>query len=106
MSAGAIVRYRVAPGFAEENARLVRAVYAELESLAPPGFRYATFLLEDGVTFVHVGVTEDGVDAPLPGLAAFRRFREGLVERCDEPPVTTRLATRIGAYGWPGSTAH
>jgi hypothetical protein len=25
-------------------------------------------------------------------------YREGLAERGDEPPATTRLATRIGAY--------
>ena len=55
-----IVRYRVKPGRAEENAELVRAVYAELAAGQPPGFHYATYALEDGVTFVHVAFMEDG----------------------------------------------
>jgi hypothetical protein len=94
-----IVRYRVKPGRAEENAELVRAVYAELAAEQPPGFRYATFVLEDGVTFTHVAFIEEGHSAPLPQLAAFRRFLDGIGERCDEPPQTTRLATRIASYG-------
>jgi hypothetical protein len=94
-----IVRYRVKPGRAEENAELVRAVYAELAERQPPGFRYATFVLEDALTFVHLAITEGDHAAPLPQLAAFQRFVEDIGERCDEPPQTTRLATRIGAYG-------
>ena len=94
-----IVSYRVKPGRAEENAGLVRDVYAELAAQQPPGFRYATFLLEDGVTFNHVAFTEEGHDAPLPQLAAFRRFTENIGERCDEPPQTTKLPTLIGSYG-------
>jgi hypothetical protein len=95
----AIVRYRVKSGRADENADLVRAVYAELAALQPPGFRYATFVLEDAVTFVHLAITEGDGKAPLPRLAAFQRFLEGISERCDEPPQTTRLSTQIGAYG-------
>jgi hypothetical protein len=63
------------------------------------GFRYATFVLADGVTFVHVAIVSDGHEAPLPGLPAFQRFREGLSERCDEPPRTTQLGTPVGSYG-------
>jgi hypothetical protein len=90
-----MVRYRVKPERAEENEALVRAVYAELERERPDGLRYATYRLEDGVTFVHVAATGD--DNPLPRLAAFRRFVDGVAERCDEPPVTTRLE-QIGAF--------
>lgn len=93
-----IVRYRVKPGRVEENAALVRAVYAELEERRPEGFRYATSVAEDGVTFVHVAFTEAGAPAPLPGLPAFRRFTEAIGERCDVPPETTRMPTRIGSY--------
>jgi hypothetical protein len=96
---GVIVRYRVKPERAEENAELVRAVYSELASLQPPGFRYATFLLEDGVTFVHVAFTEEGHEAPLPQVAAFQRCTATIGERCDEPPETTRLALQIGSFG-------
>jgi|1186.fasta_scaffold45336_3 hypothetical protein len=94
-----IVRYRVKPGCSEENAELVRAVYAELATERPPGFRYTTYVQDDGVTFVHVAFTQDGHEAPLPQLPAFQQFQRDLAERCDEPPQLTRLATRIGSYG-------
>lgn len=95
-----IVRYRVKPGRVDENTDLARAVYAELAATGPAGFRYATFLLEDGVSFLHIAVTGEGQGAPLTGLPAFQRFRHALAERCDEPPQVTRLEARIGSYGW------
>ena len=49
-----MVRYKVKPDRVEENEALVRAVYEELAAPRPPGCRYATFRLEDGVSFVHV----------------------------------------------------
>jgi hypothetical protein len=95
-----LVRYRVKPGRTEENADFVRGVYAELAERRPPGFRYATFVLEDGVTFMHLAVTEGDRAAPLPEFPAFRRFLEGIADRCDEQPQTTRLATPVGSYGF------
>jgi len=74
----------------------VRAVYDELKTLDPDGFHYATFKLEDGVSFVHLAFTE-GERAPLPDLEAFRRFQEDIGERCDEPPVVTRLG-EVGSF--------
>jgi quinol monooxygenase YgiN len=93
-----IVRYRVKPGRAEENAELVRGVYAELAAAQPPGFRYATYVMEDEVTFVHIAFTADQHTAPLPELPAFQRFVAAIAERCEEPPQTTRLAEQIGSY--------
>ena len=96
---GVIVRYRVKPDRAEENSELVRAVYAELSAQQPPGFKYTTFVQDDGVSFVHIAFADDGVQPPLPQLAAFQRFTAAIAERCDEPPQTTKLATVIGSYG-------
>jgi hypothetical protein len=93
-----IIRYRVKPDRAEENAALVRAVYDELATTRPEGFRYATFRLEDGVSFVHIAFTEADDDQPLQRIAAFRRFSEGVSERCDEPPVLSEMA-EVGSYG-------
>ena len=92
-----MVRYRVKPGRAAENETLVRAVYDELSAAAPAGFRYATFRLDDGVTFVHLAVQDDDGPGPLPQLAAFRAFVADIGERCDEPPAVSEL-TRIGAF--------
>jgi len=86
-----LIRYRVKAGRADENADLVRAVYAELAEREPDGFRYATF--RDGDTFTHVAIG----DGPLQTLTAFQRFREGLNERCEEPPRF--VSDTVGAYG-------
>jgi hypothetical protein len=50
------------------------------------------------VTFVHLA-TSDG-PAPLPGIAAFQRFQEGLQQRCAVAPVFTELR-EVGSYGGP-----
>ena len=93
-----MVRYTVHAVRAEENAELVRAVYAELAEVAPDGFHYSTYRCDDGVTFVHLA-TSDG-PAPLPGIAAFQRFQEGLPQRCAVAPVFTELR-EVGSYGGP-----
>jgi hypothetical protein len=83
-----MVRYKVKPDRVAENEALVRAVYDELAGADPAGLRYATYRLEDGVSFVHIAAFETGVEGnPLTGTAAFRRFRDALEERCEEPPV-------------------
>ena len=91
-----IVRYTVKPDRVEENESLVRAVYEELHSTAPEGLSYATLKLDDGISFVHVAATEEGQN-PLADVAAFKRFQQGIAERCDTPPVVGEL-TEIGSY--------
>ena len=93
-----IVRYKVKPDRAAENEQLVRAVYAELHQTKPTGLRYATFQLDDGVSFVHLASndTEKG-PSPLSEVQAFKRFQENIAERCDEAPVVSAL-TEIGSY--------
>jgi hypothetical protein len=91
-----MVRYKVKPDRAQENEDLVRAVYDELKSTAPEGLRYATFQLEDGVSFVHVAATEEGQN-PLAEVAAFKEFQKEIGDRCEEPPVVSQL-TEIGSY--------
>jgi hypothetical protein len=93
-----MVRYRVKPECAQENERLIRAVYEELERTAPAGLHYATFKLEDGVSFVHVASseTEDGRN-PLLEVAAFREFQENVAARCEERPVAVQL-DEVGAF--------
>ena len=92
-----MVRYKVKPDRVAENEELVRAVYDELGRVAPAGLRYATFRLEDGVSFMHLAIqTEDG-QTPLAKLDAFQRFQENIRERCDEPPAVSELSL-IGSY--------
>jgi hypothetical protein len=92
-----MVRYKVKPDRVAENEQLVRAVYDELGHVEPEGLRYATFRLEDGVSFVHLAIqTEDG-PTPLAKLDAFQRFQANIRDRCDEPPAVTDVSL-IGSY--------
>jgi hypothetical protein len=97
-----IVRYRVKPERAAENEELVRAVYAELYRTKPAGLRYATFQLDDGVSFVHLASndTEDG-QSPLSDVQAFKRFQENIDDRCEEGPVVSSVR-EIGSYRFLG----
>ena len=97
-----VVRYRTRPDRADENQAHVEKVFAELHAEAPDGLRYATFRLEDGVTFVHVASIEttDGTN-PLAATAAFGEFQRELGERVEEGPIVAG-ATVVGSFGWPG----
>jgi hypothetical protein len=90
-----MVRYRVQPDRVAENEELVRAVYEELAASQPDGLQYATVKLPDGVTFIHIA--QHGEPNPLSTNAAFRRFQEGIRDRCDEPPVVSQV-DEIGSY--------
>jgi hypothetical protein len=93
-----MVRYRVKPDHVAENMELVRAVYDELHRERPNGLRYATFQLEDGVSFVHIAFDEgNGGPSPLTALPAFQRFQQNIVDRCDEQPTVSTLR-EIGSY--------
>jgi hypothetical protein len=95
-----MVRYKVKADRLEENEKLVRAVYAELGEAKPEGFRYATFKLPDGVSFVHIA-SLSGDDNPLSKIAAFAEFQKGLRDRCDEPPTPADL-TDVASYRFFG----
>lgn len=95
-----VVRYRAKADRADENERLIEAVFAELDQRQPEGFTYKVFRLDDGVSFMHVVIEHDDVENPdsLQDVPAFQAFVEGVVERCDVPPVATG-ATVVGRFG-------
>jgi quinol monooxygenase YgiN len=92
-----MVRYKTSSKeTADTNAALVRAVFEELRVRAPGGIRYASYRMEDGVTFVHIA-THEGSSEPLTSLPAFKEFQKELKGRCAEPPVVSELSP-VGAY--------
>ena len=97
-----IVHYKVKADKANENQRLVEKVFEELHQRCPPGLRYASFMLSDGVSFVHVVSIEtaDG-DNPLIKIPAFNTFSAGIQDRCEEQPVLTEM-TEVGSYRFFG----
>lgn len=95
-----MVRYKLKADRVAENERLVRQVFSELKQAGPRGLRYATFRLDDGVSFVHLVSYDTGAaNASLSSLPAFKAFLAGVRERCEEPPVTVELE-EIGSYGF------
>jgi hypothetical protein len=97
MTQATVVRYETKPEGADENERLVQAVFAELATSNPGTLKYASFRLDDGVSFLHVAVVDGDVN-PLNSSPAFSEFQSGLKERCAVPPNPSR-ATVIGSYG-------
>lgn len=92
-----MVRYTVKPDRAAENERYIKAVFEQLDREKPPGLRYASFKLDDGVSFVHIASMEGA--NPLLALAAFREFSARIKDRCEQPPATVEL-TEVGSYRW------
>jgi hypothetical protein len=94
-----VVRYQAKADRADENQKLVEAVFADLDARQPDGFTYKVFRLEDGVSFVHVVIEHDDVEKPdsLQDVPAFQAFTADIAERCDVPPLAMR-ATVVGGY--------
>jgi len=97
-----MIRYTVKRDRAAENERYIAAVFEELKRENPSGLRYASFKLEDGLSFVHIVSHEaaDGSD-PLRDLSAFKAFRAEIRDRCEGQPVTVDLK-EIGSYRFFG----
>jgi hypothetical protein len=96
MSNTMVIRYEMKADTAQENRRLIEQVYAELAETRPDGLRYTAFLLDDGVTFVHV-VTTDDDENPLQKSPAFQEFQREFAQRVAAPPVASG-ATQVGSY--------
>ena len=64
----------------------------------PEGLRYATFQLDDGVSFVHLASieTEDGHN-PLMEVVAFQEFQRQIADRLDGDPAQAELS-EVGSY--------
>ncbi len=99
MTIAKVIRYTAKPECADENERLIRAVFAELAEHAPQGLQYAAFRLADQVSFVHVAVL-DGEKNPLADSAAFAEFQRGIKDRCADGPVAADAGI-VGSYRPP-----
>lgn len=91
-----IIRYTAHAEHADENARLIAAVFAALADAKPDGVHYAAFRSDDGVSFMHI-VTLDGESNPLNDVPAFQEFQANIADRVVAPPVTA-LTTVVGNY--------
>ena len=94
-----VVRYRPKADKADENQRLVEAVFSELAETTPDGVSYATLRLADG-TFIHIADIQAEVN-PLAQTTAFGEFQKDLLDRCEDGEgPNPQEATLIGSYGF------
>ena len=92
-----VIRYRTKPESADDNARLIEDVFAEMDAQGTTGIRYTALRLDDGVSFVHIAVIEDG-ENPLQSSPAFGAFQSGLGERLEDGPYPS-TAPVVGSHG-------
>ena len=92
-----VVRYTTRAESADDNQKLIKAVFAQLAEQQPDGLRYIAIRLDDGVSFIHVAVNENDRN-PLTELPAFEEFTSTIKERCTEGPVPVN-GTVVGSYG-------
>jgi hypothetical protein len=94
-----VVRYQAKPDRADENQKLIEAVFSDLAARQPKGFTYNVFRLEDGVSFIHVVVEDEGVTErdSLQDVPAFKAFVGDIADRCTVPPLAMG-ATVVGSY--------
>jgi hypothetical protein len=95
MTDAIVVRYRTKPEAAEENQRLIEAVFAELAAVRPDGLEYTAFRLADAVSFVHVA--HGAGRQELGKLPAFQEFQREIDSRAEEGPDASP-ATVVGTY--------
>lgn len=94
------VQYTVKEDYVNTNKRNIERVMSELKSLNNPGIKYSSFLLDDGKTFVHVGMYADAESKAIVGdLDSFKKFRTELQESQPEvPPKAEDLNLVASAY--------
>src|ERR1044071_4279606 len=87
------VIYSVKPEFAEKNKLNIESVMDEVRALNNPGFKYATYVQEDGCTFMHFAVSDRDENAKiLFELPAFKKFQQELKESMPvAPPKSEQL---------------
>jgi hypothetical protein len=90
-----LIRYKAKPDRADENQRLIEAVFQELREKQPEGVRYMVLRMADD-SFAHF-VELDGTVNPLQALESFRKFSGTAAERALEPPVASEVRV-IGDY--------
>ena len=93
------VSYEVREDSVADVEAAIGKMMAAIEREQPEGVRYALGKLPDGVTFLGVLELEDGVENPLPGIAAAREFQRSLAGWVvGDPPVPQPLQVS-GSYG-------
>ncbi len=91
------VIYQVRPEYVAENKQNIERVMSDLKALGNPNTKYASYLEEDGVTFMHFAQYPDEDTAKLLNdLPSFMHFRTSLKA---SNPVMPPKATNMSLVG-------
>jgi hypothetical protein len=94
------VTYTVRPDYVEQNQANIAQVMKDLRALNNPNTKYASYLEEDGVTFMHFAQYPDEETSQLLNeLPSFAKFRKELKESQPvAPPKAINLSLVGSAY--------
>jgi hypothetical protein len=94
------VQYTVKEEFAETNKKNIGQVMSDLRKLNNPGIKYSSYVLNDGKTFVHLGIYSDETAMSVAtDLDSFKKFQTALKESQPEvPPKADDLNLVASAY--------
>lgn len=94
------VQYTVQEGYVETNKKNIKTVMDDLRELKNPNIKYASFLLEDGRTFMHFALYPDEQSAAIVNnLPSFNTFRTQLKQSQPEVPPQAENLTLV-ASAW------
>ena len=92
------VTYTVRPEFVEQNKANIAQVMKDLRAKNNPNTKYASYLDEDGVTFMHFAQFPDEETAQLlTGLESFAKFRKELMESQPVSPPSAKNLTLVAS---------
>ena len=92
-----IVRFTADPADVPDIEAAIGTMVAAVHRERPPGTRFTSWKLADGVTFLNVLELADGVDNPLPGIPECRAYQQRLAQWVGEPP-SPQPGTVVGSY--------
>ena len=92
------VIYTVHPEYVEQNKKNIEIVMNDLKKIGNPNTKYASYLEEDGVTFMHFAQYPDEETAQiLNSLPSFAQFRKELKESNPVNPPKAMNLSLVGA---------
>jgi hypothetical protein len=95
---GVKVQYTVKEEYVETNKANIRQIMTDLREINNPDIQYSAFLLDDGVTFVHLVLrVNDEAQKTVSELPSFQQFQRQLKESGPEAPPNAENLTLVGS---------
>jgi hypothetical protein len=95
---GVKVQYTVKEEYVETNKANIRQVMADLREINNPDIQYSAWLLDDGVTFVHLAMrANDEAQKSVTELPSFQEFQRQLKASGPVAPPDAKDLTFVGS---------